>query len=97
MEQRNRVSNFDDGVGVGAGDAAEENTVDGGCLVLKGMQDELDVRGLSDLVSKLAAHRSLSLSSFTGFCGAPARGSIHTVREREAVFGLFFYARRVQC
>ena len=57
------------GVGVGAGEAADEDTVDGGGLVLQSVEDEFDVRVMPVLVPQLAAHHSASPNGFrSGVC-----------------------------
>ena len=58
MKERDGIGDFDDGVGI-AGDAAEEDAVDGGRGVFERVENELDVGVLADLVSKLAAHDSV--------------------------------------
>lgn len=54
MEEGDGVRDLD-GVGVGE-EAAEEDGVDGGGPVLEGVEDELNVGVLGDLVTNLAAH-----------------------------------------
>ncbi|PON40126.1 hypothetical protein PanWU01x14_299780, partial [Parasponia andersonii] len=58
VEERDRVGDLHDVVR--GGDAAEEDAVDGGGLVLEGMEDQLYVRVLTDLVPQLATHDSVS-------------------------------------
>ncbi len=59
VEERDGVGDLDDVV-VGGGGAAEEDGVDGRGLVLQGVEYELCVRVLRDLVPHLAAHDSVS-------------------------------------
>lgn len=50
VEEGYGVCDFNDGGVFLIRDAAEEDSVDGGCLVLEGVDDQLNVRGLDDLV-----------------------------------------------
>lgn len=50
VEEGYGVLDFDDGRVFLLGDAAEEDSVDGGGLVLEGVEDQLNVSGLCDLV-----------------------------------------------
>ena len=60
MEERDGVGNLDGMGTVSRGDEATgEDAVDGGGLVLEGVEDELDVSVLGDLVLQLAAHDSV--------------------------------------
>lgn len=72
VEERYGVGNLE-GVGtVGRGDeAAEEDGVDGGGLVLEGVEDELDVSVLGDLVFQLAAHDSVIFATHHCAAGFP--------------------------
>ena len=59
VEERDGVGDLDDVV-LGGGRPAEEDGVDGRGLVLQGVEYELCVRVLRDLVPHLAAHDSVS-------------------------------------
>ena len=64
MEERDGVGDLHDVVR--RRNAAEEDGVDGGGFVLQGVEDDLHVRVLRDLVPRLAAHDSvLFLVSFS--------------------------------
>lgn len=52
MEEGNRVDDLD----TGGGGAAEEDGIDGGGPVLEGVEDELNVSILVDLVARLTTH-----------------------------------------
>lgn len=58
MEEGNGIDNLHRATG--AGGAAEEDGVDGGSSVLKGVQDQLYIGILVDLIPRFASHDSLS-------------------------------------
>ena len=59
VEERDGVGDLHNTVVLG-GDAADEDAIDAGGLVLDGVEDQLYVRVLGDLAPQLAAHDSLS-------------------------------------
>lgn len=54
------IIDLDDGSGGILTDAAEEEAIDGVGPVLEGVKDELDVRGLGELIAAIGGHGSRS-------------------------------------